>query len=222
MLCRYYTFKFMRDDREARTIRISSRSALSLSLAGLVVAGLAVSGLSLGVHAYFGLRQLQAERSSLETRLADVQVQLERRRNLMLLTSGQGAKAAAAAAAVPGPRGAEPGGGLARIDTGACAVENISARKAGEALAVSFDLVNRTRAQAEGKILLRLLTREGAASVTPAEGSQLAYRIQHRKHVQASLRPQQGMQLSEARGLRVEVTDADGAVIYGVTADIVN
>lgn len=217
MLCRQYTIKLMRDDREAKTIRISRRLALFLSLAAFVLVGLAFSGLTYGVHSYLGLQTLQAERGGLEARLADMLVQLERRRNLHLLGAAAGLRPAAESARIAAPGQAER---LARIDTGACAVENISARRAGRALAVSFDLVNRSREQAEGKIRLLLVSSVGAASVTPADGSLLAYRIQHRKRVQASLNPPQGMQLSEARSLKVEVTDADGAVIYEVTAGI--
>lgn len=210
-----YTIKLMRDDGEARTFRVSGRGVTWAAAAAFAL-GLAVcSALGLGLHSFIGVQRLEAERGGLEERLADMLVQLERKRNLQLLSTDPPRPPSPRSEARPAPAAQPP----ARVDTGVCALAGLELHRSGAALSVAFDLVNRGRGEASGRIRL-LLLRGASAPAGPDEAASITYRIQRRKHVTARLRPPKGLGPEDIRGLRVEVTDAAGAVLLVETAAV--
>ncbi|OIO02486.1 MAG: hypothetical protein AUJ49_06000 [Desulfovibrionaceae bacterium CG1_02_65_16] len=215
-----YSVLFMRDDADVKTLRVSPRRLKLLLWLSACVAVLVTIALIVGLRSFVGYRMLAKERRSLEVRLADAQVNLERLGNLEKIQQ-QGASAGPAGKGKAKP--VEPASGAAarafrKIDSGAMTVENFRAQVQGGNVSVAFDLNNRAQGAASGAISLLLLRNDGSLTELDASpASDLTYQISRFKRISASANAPKGLSRKEALGLRVEIKNSSGEVILGET-----
>jgi hypothetical protein len=209
-----YSVLFMRDDTDVKSFRVSPRRLKLLLWIGAGLGVFVAIALAVGLKSFVGYRTLLAERRNLELSLADAQVALERLGNIEKIQKSLGG------GKEPAQDKSQPAGAraFARIDKGALAVDNFSARVAGGALSVSFDLNNKGTGSASGDITMLLLKNDGTMLlIEPASASDFTYQIQRFKRISASARLPEGLTRKEALGLRVEIKNSDGDVILGET-----
>ncbi len=216
-----YSVLFMRDDADVKTLRVSpKRLRLLLWILG-TLGVLVLVGLIVGLRSFIGYRSLLSERRTLEVKLAEAQVDLERLGNLDKIQKGGTAPSGGKSAPQSHAPDASPQAAARafhKVSSGAITVENFKAQLSGAGLSVSFDLNNRAQGSATGDIRLLLLRNDGSLTeLDAASSADLTYQIARFKRISASARVPEGLTRREALGLRVEIKNSDGEVILGET-----
>lgn len=220
-----YSVLFMRDDTDVKSFRVSPRRLRLLLWAGGVLGTLLLVALALGGHAFFGYSSVLSEKRALELRLADAQVERERSGNIEMMQKAlgeKGGKAGAddkapssqAAQAVPA---GQPGRAFARQNSGGIAVENFRASVGGSTVHASFDLNNRVGEALSGEVHLLLLKTDGALLELDWPAQDLTFQIQRFKRIVTSAKLPEGTARREALGLRMEITNSSGELLFGET-----
>jgi hypothetical protein len=213
-----FSVLFMRDGSDVKSFRVSPRRLkLLLWIAG-VAALLVTIALAVGLRSFVGYRLLLNERRSLESSLAEAQVNLERLGNLDKIQKSQGKDAGAAkgpAADKASPATAQRVFSL--VNTGAMTVENFRGQVGSQSVNVTFDLNNRGSGALSGDIRLLLLRNDGSLTTLDVPSQDLTYQIQRFKRISTSAPVPEGLTRREALGLRIEIKTSEGELIFGET-----
>ncbi len=217
-----YSVLFMRDDTDVKSFRVSPRRLRTLVWTGGVLGVLLLVALVLGAHAFLGYSSVLAEKRALELKLADAQVERERSGNIEMMQKALGEKGGKGA----GDDKAQPaqsasGGHSGRIfvrqNTGGIAVENVRASVAGNTVHASFDLNNRAGEPLSGEVHLLLLKTDGALQELDWPAQDLTFQIQRFKRIATSAKLPEGAARRDALGLRMEITNSSGELLFGET-----
>lgn len=220
-----YSVLFMRDDTDVKSFRVSPGRLRTLLWACGVAGVLVALGLMLGTHSFVGYRSLLAEKRALELKLADVQVEMERAGNIEMMQKSLGGKTAPADGAkaegdrraAPEAQAAQPGRAFARASTGGIAVDNIRASVGGSTVHASFDLNNRAGEPLSGEVHLLLLKTDGTLQQLDWPAQDLTFQIQRFKRIATSAKLPEGLARRDALGLRVEIMNSSGEMLFGET-----
>ncbi len=209
-----FSVLFMRDDSDVKCFRVSPRRLKLLFWVLGFLALLVVVGLAVGVRSFVGYRVLLDERRSLDSRLAESQVALERLGNIDKIQKSQGLSK-------------EPGADksfaataqrvFVKVNTGAIHVENFRGQLTSSTLNISFDLNNRASGHLSGEMNLLLLRSDGSLTELNAPTQDLTYQIQRFKRISTNARLPEGLNRLEVLGLRVEIKNSAGELILGET-----
>jgi len=213
-----FSVLFMRDGSDVKSFRVSPRRLkLLLWIAG-IAALLVTIALAVGLRSFVGYRLLLSERRSLESSLAEAQVNLERLGNLDKIQKSQGKDAGGAkgqAADKSSPATAQRVFSL--VNTGAMTVENFRGQVGSQNVNVTFDLNNRASGALSGDIRLLLLRNDGSLTTLDVPSQDLTYQIQRFKRISTSAPVPEGLTRREALGLRIEIKTSEGELIFGET-----
>lgn len=216
-----YSVLFMRDDTDVKSFRVSPRRLRTLLWASGAVGVLVLVGLVFGTHSFFGYSSLLAEKRALELRLADAQVEMERSGNIEMMQKTLGEKGGKAAGGEEKPQAgaqaAQPGRAFARQNSGGIAVENIRVSLGGNTVNASFDLNNRAGEPLSGEVHLLLLKTDGALQELDWPAQDLTFQIQRFKRIATSAKLPEGAARRDALGLRMEITNSSGELLFGET-----
>ncbi|MDQ7834763.1 MAG: hypothetical protein RDU24_05225 [Humidesulfovibrio sp.] len=216
-----FSVLFMRDGSDVKSFRVSPRRLkLLLWIAGIL--GLLVTiALAVGLRSFVGYRLLLNERRSLESSLAEAQVNLERLGNLDKIQKAQGKDSGKGQAAEKSsPASAQPASAqraFAQVNTGAMTVENFRGQVGSQSVSVTFDLNNRASGALSGEIRLLLLRNDGSLTPLDVPAQDLTYQIQRFKRISTSAPVPEGLTRREALGLRIEIKTSEGELIFGET-----
>lgn len=222
-----YSVLFMRDDTDVKSFRVSPRRLRTLLWASGAVGVLVLVGLVFGTHSFFGYSSLLAEKRALELRLADAQVEMERSGNIEMMQKSLGEKGGKAAAGEektqsgtqPGQAGqaGQAGRAFTRQSSGSIAVDNIRLSLGGSTVNASFDLNNRAGEPLSGEVHLLLLKTDGALQELDWPAQDLTFQIQRFKRIATSAKLPEGAARRDVLGLRMEITNSSGELLFGET-----
>jgi len=211
-----FSVLFMRDGSDVKSFRVSPRR-LKLLLWIVGILGLLVTiALAVGLRSFVGYRLLLNERRSLESSLAEAQVNLERLGNLDKIQKAQGkdsGKGQAAEKTTP----ASAQRAFSLVNTGAMTVENFRGQVGSQSVNATFDLNNRASGALSGEIRLLLLRNDGSLTPLDVPAQDLTYQIQRFKRISTSAPVPEGLTRREALGLRIEIKTSEGELIFGET-----
>ena len=218
-----YSVLFMRDDTDVKSFRVSPRRLRTLIWSGSVLGVALLVALVLGAHSFFGYSSVLAEKRALELKLADVQVERERSGNIEMMQKALGEKGGKAddkgqSSATSQPGGAQASGrAFAKQNTGGIAVENVRVSVGGSTVHASFDLNNRAGEALSGEVHLLLLKTDGALQELEWPSQDLTFQIQRFKRIATSAKLPEGAARRDALGLRMEITNSSGELLFGET-----
>ncbi|MES9994637.1 hypothetical protein [Desulfovibrio aminophilus] len=220
-----YSVLFMRDDSDVRRFRISPFWLKAfLYFQGFLLL-LSIVGISIGATFWSGNAALRAERKSLELRLSEAEVQLERLTNIEKMQAG-GKDGTAAGKPAPAP--AEPPAPklppvnlrdlFGKVNTAQVTVENFQTRVSGNEATVSFELTNVQSVNTlSGLAELSLIRNDGQMLGVEANRADLSFQIQRFKHIRTAFSLPKGVDRRDVFGLRLEIKGSDGKTIFSDT-----
>lgn len=216
-----YSVLFMRDDTDVKSFRVSPKRLRTLIWAGAVAGVLVLAGLVLGTHSFLGYTSLLSEKRALELQLADAQVERERSGNIEMMQKALGEKGGKGGGADEKAQqpalGVHAGRAFTRQNTGSIAVENIRVSVGGSTVHASFDLNNRVGEPLSGEVHLLLLKTDGALQELEWPAQDLTFQIQRFKRIATSAKLPEGAARRDALGLRMEITNSSGELLFGET-----
>lgn len=222
-----YSVLFMRDDTDVKSFRVSPRRLRTLLWASGVLGVVLLVALVLGAHAFFGYSSLLAQKRALELTLADAQVERERSGNIEMMQKALGEKGGKAGddkvQASPSGQSASSGQSgpagraFAKQNSGGIAVENVRVSLGGNAVHASFDLNNRAGEALSGEVHLLLLKTDGSLLELEWPAQELTFQIQRFKRIATSAKLPEGAARRDALGLRMEIMNSSGELLFGET-----
>jgi len=221
-----YSVLFMRDDRDVTRYRISPFWLKMFIFVQIFLLLCAAGGIFMGVRGVKRNVDLRAENKSLEQRLVDAEVRLERLGNMeKILQSYDPAELQSLLAAATSELEREKEGDavdlnriFTRVDTQLVSVENLQARVASRKMTVSFDLNNLQSARAAaGQATIALVKKDGGTQMAKTNASDLGFQIQRFKRIQTTFSLPDGMEQKDVFGLRLEIKGSDGEVVFAET-----
>ncbi len=221
-----YSVLFMRDDSDVRRFRISPFWLKAfLYFQGFLLL-LSVAGISIGVTFWSSNASLRAERKSLELRLSEAEVKLERLSNMEKILEASEPKEQAPAGKAPTPAEAPAPklppvnlkGLFEKTNTAQVTVENFQARISGSDVTVSFELTNVQSVNTlSGAADVTLIRNDGQIVEVAANRADLSFQIQRFKHIRTSFGLPKGLERRDVFGLRLEIKGSDGKTIFSDT-----
>lgn len=222
-----YSVLFMRDDRDVTRYRVSPFWLRAFVFSQIFLLLCAVGGIYMGVRGFKVNSALQSENKSLEQRLVDAEVRLERLGNMEKILESYDptelqSLLSAASSEVEEKQDTPPEIDLnsifVRADTRQVGVENMQARLNGRKLTVSFELNNLQAAKAmAGQADFVYLAKDGTILSANTNKSDLSFQIQRFKRMQTSFLLPAGRKADDLFGLRLEIKGKDGDVIFAET-----
>ncbi|MFH1914723.1 MAG: hypothetical protein ABIK45_10670 [Pseudomonadota bacterium] len=221
-----YSVLFMRDDRDVTRYRISPFWLKMFIFVQVFLLLCAAGGIFMGVRGVKRNLDLRTENKSLEQRLVDAEVRLERLGNMeKILQSYDPAELQSLLAAATSELESEKEGDavdlnriFTRVDTQLVSVENLQARVASRKMTVSFDLNNLQSARAAaGQATIALVKKDGGTQMAKTNASDLAFQIQRFKRMQTTFSLPDGVEQKDVFGLRLEIKGSDGEVVFAET-----
>lgn len=217
-----YSVLFMRDDTDVKSFRVSPKRLRALLWASGVLGTLLLVALVLGAHAFFGYNSVLSQKRALELKLADAQVERERSGNIEMMQKALGEKDGKDATgdkphAAPQAQAGQPGRAFARLNSGSIAVENVRASVGANTVHASFDLNNRAGEALSGEVHLLLLKTDGDLQELEWPAQDLTFQIQRFKRIATSAKLPEGAARRDALGLRMEIMNSSGELLFGET-----
>ncbi|MUM77938.1 hypothetical protein GKC30_09860 [Pseudodesulfovibrio sp. F-1] len=221
-----YSVLFMRDDRDVTRYRVSPFWLKMFIFVQIFLLLCATGGIFMGVRGVKRNVDLRTENKSLEQRLVDAEVRLERLGNMeKILQSYDPAELQSLLAAATSELEREKEGEavdlnriFTRVDTQMVSVENLQARVASRKMTVSFDLNNLQSARAAaGQATLALVKKDGGTLMAKTNASDLGFQIQRFKRIQTTFSLPDGVEQKDVFGLRLEIKGSDGEVVFAET-----
>lgn len=225
-----YSVLFMRDDRDVTRYRVSPFWMKMFVFTQIFLFLCAAGGIYMGVRGFRINAALQAENKSLEQRLVDAEVRLERLGNMEKIlesydpTELQSLLAAATSEveqqAAPEAEPVDLSKIFVRVDTQKVGVENLQVKLVKQKVSLSFEL-NNLQASKDGAVVgqgdLMLLKKDGTPVKPKVNTRDLSFQIQRFKRMQTSFLLPDGLDRKELFGLRLEIKGKDGDVIFAET-----
>jgi hypothetical protein len=221
-----YSVLFMRDDRDVTRYRVSPFWLKVFAFSQVFLLLCAAGGIYTGVRGVKRNVDLRSENKSLEQRLVDAEVRLERLGNMeKILQSYDPAELQSLLSAATSELESEKPREVVdlnriftRVDTQLVSVENLQARVASRKMTVSFDLNNLQSARAVvGQAAIAFVKKDGSTQVAKTDTSDLSFQIQRFKRIQTSFIMPDGLEQKDMFGLRLEIKGKDGDVIFAET-----
>ncbi|WP_285906222.1 hypothetical protein [Pseudodesulfovibrio pelocollis] len=221
-----YSVLFMRDDRDVTRYRVSPFWLKMFIFVQVFLLLCAAGGIFMGVRGVKRNVDLRTENKSLEQRLVDAEVRLERLGNMeKILQSYDPAELQSLLAAATSELEREKEGNavdlnriFTRVDTQLVSVENLQARVSSRKMTVSFDLNNLQSARAAaGQATIALVKKDGGTQMAKTNASDLAFQIQRFKRMQTTFSLPDGVEQKDVFGLRLEIKGSDGEVVFAET-----
>ena len=220
-----YSVLFMRDDTDVKRYRVSPfwlRMFFYIQILLLLCAG---GGLFIGLRAWRSNSQLVTEKKNLAERLASAEIRLEQLGNMeKILHSYDPSEIQMllqAATSEEKPK-SNPSVDLnkvfVRVDTQLVNVENLQAKLNERKIDVTFELNNlQTTNTLSGLGEFYFVKKDGSLVKVPTNKNDLSFQIQRFKRIQTSFMLPDGVAPNDVFGLRLEIQDKDGGVIFGET-----
>jgi hypothetical protein len=221
-----YSVLFMRDDRDVTRYRVSPFWLKMFIFIQIFLLLCAAGGIFMGVRGVKRNMDLRAENKSLEQRLVDAEVRLERLGNMeKILQSYDPAELQSllSAATTELEREKEQEAVdlnriFTRVDTQLVSVENLQAKVNSRKMTVSFDLNNLQSARAVvGQAAISFVKKDGGTQTPKTNTSDLSFQIQRFKRIQTTFTLPDGLEQKDLFGLRLEIKGNDGDVIFAET-----
>jgi hypothetical protein len=221
-----YSVLFMRDDRDVTRYRVSPFWLKMFIFIQVFLLLCAAGGIFMGVRGVKRNMDLRAENKSLEQRLVDAEVRLERLGNMeKILQSYDPAELQSllSAATTELEREKEQEAVdlnriFTRVDTQLVSVENLQAKVNSRKMTVSFDLNNLQSARAVvGQAAISFVKKDGGTQTPKTNTSDLSFQIQRFKRIQTTFTLPDGLEQKDLFGLRLEIKGNDGDVIFAET-----
>jgi len=223
-----YSVLFMRDDRDVTRYRLSPFWLRMFVFSQVFLLLCAVGGIYMGVRGFKVNSDLHSENKSLEQRLVDAEVRLERLGNMEKILESydpaelQSLLSAATAEAEEQQQEVRPDVDLNKIfirtDTRQVGVENMQAKLSGSKLSVTFELNNLQASKSiTGQADFIFLTKDGAALSAKTNKSDLSFQIQRFKRMETSMPLPDGKDKKDLFALRLVIKGKDGDVIFAET-----
>ncbi|MBG0789027.1 MAG: hypothetical protein H0S80_00855 [Desulfovibrionaceae bacterium] len=222
-----YSVLFMRDDRDVTRYRVSPFWLRMFLFSQIFLLLCAVGGIYMGVRGLRVNSALQSENRSLEQRLVDAEVRLERLGNMeKILESYDPAELqsllSAATSEVEEKKESRPEVDLNRIfvrtDTRQVGVENMQAKLTKSKLDVTFELNNLQSSKSmAGQADFIFLTKNGTALAAKTNKNDLSFQIQRFKRMETSIPLPDGRDKNDLFALRLVIKGKDGDVIFAET-----
>jgi hypothetical protein len=221
-----YSVLFMRDDRDVTRYRVSPFWLKMFIFVQIFLLLCAAGGIYTGVRGLKKNADLRSENKSLEQRLVDAEVRLERLGNMeKILQSYDPAELqsllSAATTEVEQEKEQETvdlNRIFTRVDTQIVGVENLQARISNRKMTVSFELNNLQSARAVvGQAALSFVKKDGSVATAKANTDDLSFQIQRFKRIQTAFLLPDGLEQKDLFGLRLEIKGKDGDVIFAET-----
>ena len=221
-----YSVLFMRDDRDVTRYRVSPFWLKMFIFIQVFLLLCAAGGIYAGVRGLKKNADLRSENKSLEQRLVDAEVRLERLGNMeKILQSYDPAELqsllSAATTEVEQEKEQEAvdlNRIFTRVDTQIVGVENLQARISNRKMTVSFELNNLQSARAVvGQAALSFVKKDGSVATAKTNSNDLSFQIQRFKRIQTAFLLPDGVEQKDLFGLRLEIKGKDGDVIFAET-----
>jgi hypothetical protein len=221
-----YSVLFMRDDRDVTRYRVSPFWLKMFIFIQVFLLLCAAGGIYAGVRGLKKNADLRSENKSLEQRLVDAEVRLERLGNMeKILQSYDPAELqsllSAATTEVEQEKEQEAvdlNRIFTRVDTQIVGVENLQARISSRKMTVSFELNNLQSARAVvGQAALSFVKKDGSVATAKTNSNDLSFQIQRFKRIQTAFLLPDGVEQKDLFGLRLEIKGKDGDVIFAET-----
>jgi len=223
-----YSVLFMRDDRDVTRYRVSPFWLKMFVFSQVFLFLCAAGGFYMGVRGFKINVDLHSENKSLEQRLVDAEVRLERLGNMEKILQSydpaelQSLLSAATTEVEQQDQEEQEVVDLnkifTRIDTRQVGVENMQARIAKRKISVSFELNNLQASKSmAGQADFSFVKKDGMAVSATTNKSDLAFQIQRFKRIQTSFFFPDGVDKKDVFGLRLEIKGKDGDVIFAET-----
>jgi hypothetical protein len=221
-----YSVLFMRDDRDVTRYRVSPFWLKMFIFAQIFLLLCATGGIYMGVQGVKKNADLHSENKSLEQRLVDAEVRLERLGNMeKILQSYDPAELQSLLSAATSeveqekvPESVDLNKLFTRVDTQVVGVENLQARVVNRKMSISFELNNLQSAKAVvGQASLSFVKKDGAMVAAKTNTSDLSFQIQRFKRIQTAFLLPDGLEQKDLFGLRLEIKGKDGDVIFAET-----
>ena len=209
-----YSVLFMRDDRDVTRYRVSPFWLKMFVFSQIFLLLCAAGGIYMGVRGFKINNELRGENKSLEQRLVDAEVRLERLGNMeKILQSYDPAELQSLLSAAttevekaPEPEKVDLNKIFTRVDTQQVGVENLQARLTGRKMSISFELNNLQASKAVvGTSDLKLVMKDG--SPVPLGP----------KRIKTTFQLPNGVTQKELFGLRLEIKGKGGDVFFAET-----
>ncbi|MBI9081467.1 MAG: hypothetical protein JEY79_17210 [Pseudodesulfovibrio sp.] len=226
-----YSVLFMRDDRDVTRYRVSPFWLKMFVFSQILLFLCAAGGLYMGVRGFKINMDLHSENKSLEQRLVDAEVRLERLGNMeKILQSYDPAELQSLLSAATTEveqqdqdkqekqESVDLNKIFTRVDTRQVGVENMQARITKRKISVSFELNNLQASKSmAGQANFFFVKKDGATVTAKTNKSDLAFQIQRFKRIQTSFLLPDGVDKKDVFGLRLEIKGTDGDVLFAET-----
>lgn len=221
-----YSVLFMRDDRDVTRYRVSPFWLKMFIFTQIFLFLCAAGGIYMGVRGFKINAELQSENKSLEQRLVDAEVRLERLGNMeKILQSYDPAELqsllSAATTEVEQQKEqvtVDLNKVFTRVDTQQVGVENLQAKMSGRKIAISFELNNLQTAKAVvGQAFLSFVKKDGSSVDAKTNQRDLSFQIQRFKRIQTTFLLPDGLDQKDLFGVRLEIKGKNGDVIFAET-----
>lgn len=221
-----YSVLFMRDDRDVTRYRVSPFWLKMFIFTQIFLFLCAAGGIYMGVRGFKINNELQGENKSLEQRLVDAEVRLERLGNMeKILQSYDPAELQSLLAAATNeveqkqePVEIDLNKVFVRVDTQQVGVENLQAKVAKRKVSISFELNNlQSSKSVNGQGDIAFVKKDGSTVKAKFKKSDLAFQIQRFKRIQTTFSLPNGLEQKDMFGLRLEIKGKGGDVIFAET-----
>ncbi|KAB1442917.1 hypothetical protein [Pseudodesulfovibrio senegalensis] len=224
-----YSVLFMRDDTDVKRYRLSPFWLRLFFFSQIFMLLCAGGGMYMGLRGWWQNAELLAQKKNLEQRLVDAEVRLERLGNMEKILQSYDPKelqALLSSASEETPVN-QPSLDLrkifSRVDTRQVGVENLQARISGSKASVSFELNNmQTTKSMAGVVDFAFVKKNGEEVTIKTNKNDLTFQIQRFKRIRTSFIMPNGVKKEDVFGIRLEIRDNDGTVIFSETYPLYN
>mgnify|MGYP000114968051 CR=1 FL=1 len=224
-----YSVLFMRDDTDVKRYRLSPFWLRLFLFSQIFMLLCAAGGIYMGMRGWWQNAELLAQKKKLEQRLVDAEVRLERLGNMEKILQSYDPKELQAllSSAADEPETKQPSLDLrkifSRVDTRQVGVENLQARINGAKATVSFELNNmQTTKSMSGVVDFIFVKKNGEEVSINTNKNDLTFQIQRFKRIRTSFIMPSGVKKSDVFGIRLEIKNNDGTVIFSETYPLYN
>lgn len=224
-----YSVLFMRDDTDVKRYRLSPFWLRLFFFAQIFMLLCASAGIYMGLHGWWHNAELLSQKKNLEQRLVDAEVRLERLGNMEKILQSYDPKELQAllSSATEEKDVKKPSLDLrkifSKVDTQQVGVENLLARMAGTKVTVSFELNNmQTTKSMSGVVDFVFVKKSGDEVAIKTNKNDLTFQIQRFKRIHTSFIMPDGVKKDDVFGLRLEIKDNDGTVVFSETYPLYN
>lgn len=225
-----YSVLFMRDDTDVKRYRLSPFWLRLFFFSQVFLLLCAAGGMYMGMRGWWQNAELLSQKKNLEQRLVDAEVRLERLSNMEKILQSYDPKelqSLLTSATTEQKEEAPPAINLkkvfTRVDLRLVGVENLQTRFTNSKGTVSFELNNlQTSKSMAGVVDFVFIKKDGSTQTVKTNKNDLTFQIQRFKRIRTSFIMPSGLKKEDIFGLRLEIKDNDGKVVFTETYPLYN